>query len=70
MRKWLRLLGLFSLLFLLLFLGMHAIMPAGEEHSKHPPPQDASAWKPIEVVTGEPSSGIDHKSGRVKNSSI
>jgi len=34
-------------------------MPAGEEHSKHAPLQDASAWKPIEVVTGEPSSIFD-----------
>jgi predicted GH43/DUF377 family glycosyl hydrolase len=57
--KWFRRLAIVFVLFIVVFLALHAIIPAGREISEHLPAIDETAWHRIETVSGEPSSVFD-----------
>jgi predicted GH43/DUF377 family glycosyl hydrolase len=58
-RKWFIRLGILFLIFMIVFLGLHAIIPAGKEHSEYTPQNDVSPWNRIQAISGEPTSIFD-----------
>lgn len=55
MAKWFRRLAIALVLIIVVFIALHAFIPAGKEYSEYVPTVDETAWSRIETITGEPS---------------
>jgi predicted GH43/DUF377 family glycosyl hydrolase len=59
MKKWLFRLSVVLGIGLVLFLGLHAVIPSGQARSQHTVQNESSPWKRVAATTGNPASIFD-----------